>query len=170
MAPQTGPPKQLDIPLKWDHDVGAPARAPEDDPGGGAVRPEKAPLARLWLGILADLGTILLAVGACWMLAALAGASLRVAQLVAGGIAGIEIGGVLLAACLWGWRGSPGMLLVGLSFARPIPVARVLRLSLAWIGSLPLAGVPLVVRRGGVCVAERLARSAVSSHSPRGGA
>ncbi|HYB24153.1 MAG TPA: hypothetical protein VED41_10170 [Solirubrobacteraceae bacterium] len=170
MAPQAGPPKQLEIPLRWDHDPGAPARATEGEPGGGAGRPGRAPLARLWLGILADLGAILLAVGACWTLAALAGASLRAAQLVAGGVAGIEIGGVLLAACLWGWRGSPGMLLVGLTFARPISFARVVRLSLAWIGSLPVAGVPLLVRRSGLCVAERLGGSAVSSHSPRAGA
>jgi hypothetical protein len=72
--------------------------------------------------------------------------------------------------CLWGWRASPGMLLVGIRFSRPIPWLRVCRLWLWWLLSLPLAGIPLLFRRRGESVAERLADGALSLRSLPAGA
>ncbi|MFI5142837.1 MAG: hypothetical protein ACHQQS_05020 [Thermoanaerobaculales bacterium] len=170
MAPRTGPPKQLDIPLMWERDAQATPPTPGSDADADARSAKRAPLGRLWLGALADAGVVLLAIGICWMVVDLTGASLRASQLLVAGLAGLEIASVLIVACLWAWRGSPGMLLLGLSFGQPIPFARVLPLWLAWMGSLPLAGVPLLLRRGGASVAERLAGSAFNFHSPRGSA
>ena len=90
-------------------------------------------------------------------IAAARGAELTPAQLVLAGLAGLEAGSVVALGCFWGWRASPGMLLAGVCFSRPIPWGRVYRLWFCWLLSLGLAGLPLLFRLRGESVAERLA-------------
>jgi hypothetical protein len=151
-------PRQLDIPLVWEKEppVAPPSATepfplPEDD--------EPVGLGRLWLGILADGGAVLLAIGLFWGLAAFLGASLCPPQLAAAGVAGFLCATVVALGCFWGWRGSPGMLLVGVSFSEPQPVARAVRLWTLWLATLPLLGLPLTVRVRGLTGAERAAGS-----------
>jgi hypothetical protein len=171
MAPRSAPPHQLDIPLVWDRDRQGPAQsgAPGAAPGP-AVPASRVGLMRLWVGVLADVGVVLLAIGGAWATAALSGAGLRPAQLLAAAIAGLEASGVLAVSCLWIWRGSPGMLLLKVCFAQPMPMPRAFRLWLAWLASFVLAGTPLLLGRRGPCVAERLAGADLSFRPTPGNA
>jgi hypothetical protein len=170
MPPRTPPPEQLDIPLVW-------GRAGESSPPD-RTEPAQTPRAltplgslwRLWLSTVADAGVVMLLVAGSWGLAGVLGARLEGGQLVLAGLAGLEAASVVAVGCLWGWRASPGMLLVGIRFSRPIPWLRVCRLWLWWLLSLPLAGIPLLFRRRGESVAERLADGALSLRSLPAGA
>jgi hypothetical protein len=97
----------------------------------------------LWVAALVDAGITAVGAAALVALAALLVESIAPGQLVLG--------------CLWGWRATPGMLVLGVCFSEPIPFGRVCRLWLVWLPSLVLAGIPLVVRRRGESAAERLA-------------
>jgi hypothetical protein len=163
-------PRQLDIPLVWEQELPGvppsladpfPPQLEEDEPVG---------LGRLWLGILADGGAVLLAVGLFWSLAAFLGAALRPPQLVVAAIAGFLCATVVALGCFWGWRGSPGMLLVGVSFADPQPFARAIRVWALWIAALPLLGLPLTLRVRGLTGAERAAGSRLRLRPPHAGA
>jgi hypothetical protein len=157
-APRTPPSGQLDIPLVWETEPMAAspgATAPPTEP-----HVELAPLGgtmRLWLAALTDAGVAVLALGVFWGLAGLIASGLAPAQFVFAGVAGLEGVSVVALGCLWGWRATPGMLLVGVCFARPIPFARGCRMWLFWLASLFLLGVPLLIRRRGESVAEKLA-------------
>jgi hypothetical protein len=151
---------QLDVPLVWDR---KPADAPRPaEPPPRPARPA-APWsrARLWVASLADLGVVLLALAASWGTAAAAGASLVPAQLVAAGIAGALAAASLGVGVLWGWRGTPGMVLLRLGFSSPLTLAQGQRVWLGWLASLLLLGVPLLVGRRGRTGAEALAGSEI---------
>jgi hypothetical protein len=165
MPPRTPPPGQLDIPLVWEHgqesppvDREDPARAPSSFTSFGATW-------RLWLSALADAGIVMLLVAGGWGVAAALGAELDGTQLVLAGLVGLEAASVVAVGCLWGWRATPGMLLVRVCFSRPIPWGRVCRLWLYWLLSLLVAGVPLLLRRRGESVAEKLADGTLSFRS-----
>ncbi|NCO69347.1 MAG: hypothetical protein GW878_02345, partial [Acidobacteria bacterium] len=148
---------QLDIPLVWETDQVARA-APDVRGAQRATAPIGKPgVLRLWLAVVCDLGFVVLAVGGAWVGTALLGAALLPAQLAVVAVAGLLLASVLSTGCLWPWRGTPGMLLVGIAFSQPLSFGRVCRLWLVWLGMLPLLGVPLVVSGGGRTVAERLA-------------
>ncbi len=169
MAPRT-PPGQLDIPLVWETGPGQPARdapAPQPDP---AEQPPFHAVLRLWVAVLADAGVVGLAVATFWGLAAALGAVLAPLQFGLAGIVGVAAASVVGLGCLWGWRASPGMLLLGLSFSRPIPFGRVCGTWLLWLLSILVAGLPLLLGRRGACVAERLAGGALSFRSSPGSA
>lgn len=152
---------QLDIPLVWETDQ-APRVYPEPEAGRPAPAPVAKPgVMRLWLAVICDLGLVLLAVGGAWVAAALLGAALLPAQLVAVAAAGLLLASVLSTGCLWPWRGTPGMLLLGIAFSQPLPFGRVWRVWLVWVVTLPLLGMPLVISGGGRTVAERLAGAAL---------
>ena len=149
-APRTPPSGQLDIPLVWDTEpvaAGRGAPAPQPEPQG-----ELAPLAgavRLWLAVLADAGVVVLTLGVFWGVAGLIASGLAPAQFALATAAGMEGASVIALGCLWGWRATPGMLLLGVCFSRPVPFARACRLWLLWLASLPLLGLPLLLRRRG---------------------
>jgi len=164
------PPGQLDIPLIWEP-------RPEDPEGGGREPPSRPPRRetggagswRLWLAALADAGVVVLAVAGGWALAAGVAGGLAPLQLVLAALLGLEVASVVALGCFWGWHGSPGMLLAGLCFSRPIPIGRAFALWLAWLASLLVLGLPLVLRRRGECLAERLAGGTLSYRpSPEG--
>ncbi|HUK13729.1 MAG TPA: hypothetical protein VLW17_10560 [Thermoanaerobaculaceae bacterium] len=163
MPGRSTPPRQLDIPLVWER--GEPPAAPSgpaprrDDPAAAGAR---VGLVRLWVASLADLGLLLLAVGSAWTIAAVGGIAWSQAQLALAALAGLEAVSVLDVACVWIWRGSPGMLLLRTCFAEPMPLRRAFRLWAVWLVSLVAVGVPLLVRRRGSCVAERLAGAPLS--------
>ena len=163
MPARSTPPRQLDIPLVWERGeppVAPPGPAPRrDDPGAGG---ERVGPARLWVASLADLGLVLLAVGSAWAIAAAGGIAWGRTQLALAALAGLEAVSALGVACFWVWRGSPGMLLLRTCFAEPMPLRRAFRLWAVWLVSLVAVGVPLLVRRRGSCVAERLAGARLS--------
>ena len=162
MPQRTPPPGQLDIPLIWEprrEDPAAERPGPAHEPARPASR---AGAWRLWLALLADAGVLVLVVASIWGLAAALGAGLGPAQLVLAGLAGLEAASVVAVGCLWGWRGSPGMLLAGVCFSRPIPFARASRVWVILIVSLLVLGLPLLLRRRGDSVAERLAGGTLS--------
>jgi len=165
MPPRTPPPGQLDIPLVWEHgqerspvDRENPARAPKRPTSFGAAW-------RLWLSALADLGILMVFAAVGWGVAAAAGSGLAGPQLLLAGLAGLEAASAVAVGCLWGWRATPGMLVIGICFTRPIPWGRVFWLWTCWLLSLLVAGVPLLARRRGESVAESLADGALSFRS-----
>ena len=165
MPPRTPSSGQLDIPLVWEHGQEDP-RADREDPAPAPRR--LSPFGgtwRLWLSVLADAGILVLLVAGAWGAAWAMGAELNGAQPVVAGLAGLEAASVLAVGCLWGWRATPGMLLVRVCFSRPIPWGRVCRLWLYWLVSFLAAGVPLLLRRRGESVAERLADGTLSFRS-----
>ena len=170
-APRTPPTGQLDIPLVWETGPAAANRgatAPRPEPPG-----QLAPLAgtmRLWLAVLADAGVAVLALGTFWGVAGVIVFGLAPAQFALASAAGLEGASVVALGCLWGWRATPGMLLLGLCFSRPIPFAQAGRLWLFWLVSLLLLGVPLLFRRRGESVAEKLAGGTLSLRSSLEGA
>jgi hypothetical protein len=166
MPHRTVPPGQLDIPLVWEE---RPDRD-EDRRGESQPRPSQ-PLTpfggtwRLWLAFLADAALIVLAVTALWGVAVARVGALAPGQIGLASSVGLEVATVVSLGCFWGWRASPGMLLAGLCFARPIAFGRTVRLWLCWLVSLPVLGVPLLLRRRGESVAERLAGGSLSYRS-----
>jgi hypothetical protein len=165
-APRTPRSGQLDIPLVWETEPAASGR------GVPALRPqpqgELAPFAgtvRLWLAALADAGVVVLALGVFWGVAGLIASGLAPAQFALASAAGLESASVIALGCVWGWRATPGMVLVGVCFSRPIPFAQACRLWLLWLASLLLLGLPLLLRRRGESVAEMLAGGALNSRS-----
>jgi hypothetical protein len=170
MPPRTPPPGQLDIPLVWGHERGAPLPNREGPSLPSSGLTSSGSLWRLWLGALADAGIVMLFAAGGWGVAAALGAELNRTQLVLAGLAGLETASVIATGCLWGWRATPGMLLLRICFSRPIPWGRVWRLWLCWLPSLLLAGVPLLFRRRGESVAERLADGALNLRSLPAGA
>ena len=171
MAPRTPPPGQLDIPLVWETEPGA---GTQDAPPAPASPPTATgPLpgaARLWAAALVDAGLTAAAAVAFMALGAVLVGGIAPAQLALGAAAGVEAVTVVALACLWAWRATPGMLLLGVCFSQPIPFGRVCTMWLVWLLALPLGGIPLAVRRHGESVAERLAGGVLSSRSPAAGA
>ncbi len=171
MPDRTQPPGQLDIPLVWAADPASEMRGPAPTERPSPAPPSRQASAfRLWGATLADLlitaAAAAVAVGVAAAL--LGGVSPAGAALAA--LAGLETTAVIAVGCLWGWRGTPGMLAAGVCFARPIPFGRACTMWGVWLLSLPLAGVPLVVRVRGESAAERLAGGALSSRSLPAGA
>ena len=161
--PQPVPPR-LDAELAWgrDHSPGS-----SSVPGPGS---QAGTWAQRLVAALADIGVLLLAVGMAWVLAALSGASLNPRQIAVGaGLGALALAPVALA-CLWVWRGTPGMLLLNLGVSRPLPFARAVGVAALWFVSLPLLGLPLSVRWRGESLLDRLAGSRLRFRSPHGGA
>lgn len=160
---QPGSPR-LDAELAWGR---------EHAPGQVGMPRGGSPAGR-WMqflvAALADVGVLLLAVGLAWVVAAASGASLNPAQIALGvGLGSLALAPVALA-CLWVWRGTPGMLLLNLGVSRPMPFSRVVGVAALWFVSLPLLGLPLSVRWRGESLLERLAGSRLRFRSPHGGA
>jgi hypothetical protein len=166
MPPHPARPGQLDIPLVWEAGTsrakggGFEGASPQPPPAVGRVGAW-----RLWLAVLADAGVIVLAVTGVWGVAAVLVGTLGRAQFMLSAAVGLEMATVLALGCLWGWRASPGMLLAGVCFTRPIPFGQTVRLWLYWLASLLVLGLPLVLRHRGVSLAERLAGGTLSLRS-----
>ncbi len=150
-------PEQLDIPLVWEAEENA---EPSPAPKGGSLRQAgeaaRPGWGRLVLAAVADAGLALLFAAAAGLLAMLAGANLDPPQLVVAAVAGVEILSVVNIAVLWAWRGTIGMLLMGVTFSVPFGFGQAGGVWALCAASLPLAGVPLVLGRRGL---ERLAGS-----------
>jgi hypothetical protein len=166
MEPTRGP---LDQPLVWDRPPSGPHQAPRP-----RVRPsvpgQRWSRARLWVATLADLGVVLLSLAAVWGIAAVLGAALTPPQLAASGLAGLLLAAVLGVGAFWGWRASPGMALLRLRFAAPLPLGLAIRVWLGWLCALPFAGIPLQLGGRGRTLAERLAGSEVTLQTLPGSA
>jgi hypothetical protein len=165
------PPGHLDVPLVWGgetRDQGSSSAGvprPQGDSRSQGIR-----LWELWIAYLADTGIVLLCIGSTWVLAAVGGAGLNPLQIVLSAIVGVEIAAFVITATVWTWRGSPGMLLANLVFAKPVALSDALALCFIWHLVLPVLGLPLLVRRRGATWAERLAGAAINPRSPRGAA
>lgn len=161
--PQPQPPG-LDAELAWGE-----ARRPEPEPVSPRA-PSAGRLGQLVIAALADFGTLGLAVALAWVVAALAGASLSPPQIALGAAAGALVLAPVALACLWVWRGTPGMLLVAVGAARPVPLGRALAVAAIWFAALPVLALPLGVRWGGRSILERLMGAELSSRPPHGSA
>jgi len=165
MSPGRDPTRgQLDIPLVWETDpkpeTPAVATGKADPPR--PAEPVPAPFGRLVLAAFADLGVTLLALASAWTVAVAAGVTATTGQLIAIAVVGLEVAAVATCSALWGWRGTPGMLLLDVAFERRLASGAVPRVWLAWLVTLPLGGLPLLVGRWGGRGLERLAGTAVS--------
>jgi hypothetical protein len=164
--PRTPPPGQLNVPLVWEHGREQSERETlGDSPSQPSAAVKLAGTWRLWLGALADAGMVVLAAACGWVVAVAQGVDLGPAQLVLTGLAGVEVASVVALGCVWGWRASPGMLLAGVCFSRPIPWGRACKLWVWWLLSLVVLGFPLLIRLRGESVAERLAGGNLSFRS-----
>lgn len=160
-------PEQLDIPLVWEKDGGtegvteAPAarRTSARPPAGCGVL-------RLGMAALADLGFTLVGIAAAGAAALVAGADLGPAQMVAGAVAGVELVSIVAVAVLWGWRATPGMLVLNARFDIALPLGRAAVCWLAWLALLPVAALPLLLGHRGRRPLERLAGGLVSCRPP----
>jgi hypothetical protein len=107
-------------------------------------------------GAVLDLGAVLLALAAAWVAAALAGVTMLSGQIAVAALFGCELLSVVALGCLWGWGGTPGLLLVGVRASSQVVLPRALDFWLAWLVSLPLLALPLLIGRRGRRPAERL--------------
>jgi hypothetical protein len=162
-------PGHLDVPLMWGREVrgSSPSRPPQVQ----AMEPvRRVHLWEVWIAYLADTGVVLLCVGTAWVLAALGGAGLNPLQIVLAAAVGVEVAMFMITATVWAWRGTPGMLLANLTFGKPLALVDALVVCAVWMLALPFVGVPLLLRRRGVTLAEHLAGADLRSRSPRGDA
>jgi hypothetical protein len=150
-------PEQLDVPLVWEVEPAPPVAPRADDPFPENRPPPPAGAGWLLLAAAADAGILASLVGGGWALAALCGAQLKPLQLAAAGLLGGEVATILAVTCLFGWRGTPGMLLATLNFSVPATLPRSFGLWAAWAASLPLLGLPVIVGGRGRRAVERLA-------------
>jgi hypothetical protein len=158
---------QLDVPLVWEVDPIPPA--PEQLPGDPFPRAgaEPAPFTGLLQAALVDGGLALLVFGVLGLLVVVQGVDLDSRQVVAVGVAGLEVLLVLVTGALWGWRGTPGMVMVGMTFGTPLVLGRAVVVAAVWLFGVPVLALPLLVGRRGSRPLERLAGTPVSSRSPR---
>ena len=165
MSP-TDPRIQLDVPLVW---AGEPAEPDEPSPRApsppSAARDRGNGALRVVAAALADLGIVVLLFAVTWIVASVGTAGLGPAALVLVALAGLEAATVGFTAWLWGFRGTPGMLLLDVCFVSPLPPGRALTVWLVWLVALPLAGIPLLVHRGGERLLDRLAGTALRARS-----
>ncbi|MGE5235665.1 MAG: hypothetical protein ACM3O7_04910 [Acidobacteriota bacterium] len=160
--PRSRPPEQLDIPLVWEVEREPPPAQPGEDPPPPEPTHQPCGPAALLTGAAADLGVTLLALALPWAIADALGASAGPEQFALIVCVGVELAAVTTVSCLWGWRGTPGMLLLKVGAAQPLPLARALRFWMVWFALLPVLAVPLAVGRRGRRLADQLAGSAVS--------
>jgi hypothetical protein len=168
MGATRGPHDQLDVPLVWDRTPSGPQTPPPEPRRPAAPPRPRWSRARLWVATLADLGVVLLSLAATWGVAATLGASLYPPQLAAAGLAGLLLAAVLGVGAFWGWRASPGMALLRLRFAAPLSLGTAAKVWLGWLFFLLLAGIPLLLGRRGRTLAEVMAGSEITLHSPPG--
>jgi len=160
------PAKQLDMPLVWElepiPDEPTGGEGPFAPPPARAARPSSG---RLVLAAVADLGALLLGVALAWVVTAVLGGALDPFRLVLAALVGVEIFAVVGVACLWSWRGTLGMLLLGATLEGPLPFGRAAGVWVWWLVCLPLAGLPLVMGSDGKRGLERVAGVRVSLRS-----
>jgi len=161
MAQPPRPGGRLDAPLVWERGGGAAGGAPSRRAPPPRVR------WRLWLGTLADLGSVLALAGCVLGVAAGRGVSLGPGQLLLGAICALLVAAAAGTASLWIWRAFPGMTLTGACFAAAVPLSRALWSSLIWLVCLPLLGVPLLLGGRGGTLAERLVGARLDRRSQR---
>jgi hypothetical protein len=154
-------PEQLDIPLVWEAPPGGAAAPPKTQ------APPRQPLRacsslRLLVAALGDLGLALVLFALVGVVALAFGAVLSPGQLVLLALAGTELASTVAVGCLWGWRATPGMALLGANFVRPLTLQRSWMVWLAWFVLLPVAALPLLAAPRGRRPLERLARAEVS--------
>lgn len=144
-------PEQLDIPLVWDRAEEAGQLSPT---AGAPASPRPAPTpawrARIVLASIADAGITLVSCAASAAVAVGAGVVLSPGQLLLASLVGIQVTSFVAVSVLWAWRGTPGMLLMDVSFNSPLGVAAAARVWLVWVALLPLAGIPWIFRRHGL--------------------
>ncbi len=166
MSPKDRP-EQLDIPLVWEQDGGADETAePRRSPGRPARPAAGCGTFRLGAAALADLGFTLAGVAGVGAVALLAGAELVPVQMAGGALVGLELATVVGAAVLWGWRATPGMMVLNARFDTRLPLGRAVACWLAWMAVLPVAALPLLLGRRGRRPVERLAGGSLSCRPP----
>jgi hypothetical protein len=83
-------------------------------------------------------------------------------QIAVAALFGCVLLSVVALGCLWGWGGTPGLLLVGVRTSSQIALSRALDFWLAWLVLLPLLALPLLIGRRGTRPAERLVGASFS--------
>ncbi len=168
--PLHGTPDHLDVPLVWAGRERDKGERTGGAPGGaGAHASAPGPLG-LWSAVLVDAGMVVAAVVMSLGGTAALGAELGPGQIVLAGLAGLELATVVGCGCLWGWRATPGMLLLRLCFSQSLPWGRVYGLWISWLLSMPLVGFPLLLAPRGERLAERLAGGSLTYRSSGEGA
>ncbi|MFZ5786719.1 MAG: hypothetical protein ACOY3Y_09785 [Acidobacteriota bacterium] len=160
--PRPRPPEQLDIPLVWEHEPLA-ERAPRPS-GATTSRPAHAPcgFGRMLLAAITDLGALLATLAVPFAVSLVAGVSANPMQAILTAAAGLLAAAAIWVGCLWGWRGTPGQLLLKSCASQPLTLGRAAALWLAWTAALPAFGVPLLIGRSGRRLVERVAGSPFS--------
>jgi hypothetical protein len=150
-------PEQLDIPLVWDRPESAAGLTPPGEQPR-MTRRGPPPCGHLTLlgGAVLDLGAVLLALASAWLAAALTGVTMLPGQIAVAALLGVGLASVVAVGCLWGWGGTPGLLLVGVRASSQVALPRALDFWLAWLVTLPLLALPLLIGRRGTRPAERL--------------
>jgi hypothetical protein len=155
--PRSRLPEQLDIPLVWDRPESAAGPPPPGEQRRTARRgPPACGYLSLLGGAVLDLGALLLALAVAWVAAALTGVTMLPGQIAVAALFGVELASAAAVGCLWGWGGTPGLLLVGVRASSQVALPRALDFWLAWLVTLPLLALPLLVGRRGTRPAERL--------------
>jgi hypothetical protein len=161
-VPRPRPPEQLDIPLVWEREPTS-ERAPRP-PEAAPVRLARRPCAfgRLLLAAVTDLGALLATLAAPFGVSLVAGVSANPLQALLTASAGLLAVGAIWVGCLWGWRGTPGQLLLKTCANQPLTLGRAAALWLSWTATLPVLGLPLLIGRPGGRLVERVAGSPFS--------
>lgn len=160
--PRPRPPEQLDIPLVWEHEP--PAERPPRAPDAAPARPTHRPcgLGRMLLVAVTDLGALLVTLAVPFVISLVVGVSASPLQVGLTASAGLLAAAVIWVGCLWGWRGTPGQLLLKSCANQPLSLGRAGALWLSWTATLPVFGLPLLIGRPGRRLVERLAGSPFS--------
>lgn len=159
-------PEQLDIPLVWERERASECTPAKREPVSVLRRPDfpsPAWRGKVFLAAVADFGFALLAAVLAGTVALFVGAALAPVQLAIAGLAGIQVTGTAAVAILWVWRGTPGMLLMGVHFGTALELGRAASVWVLWALSLPLAGLPWLIHRR---ILERVARAPITGSLP----
>ncbi len=116
----------------------------------------------MFLAAVIDMGALLATLAVPFGVSIVAGASANPLQALPTATAGLLVVAAIWVGCLWGWRGTPGQLLLKTRANQPLTLGRAAALWLLWTATLPALGLPLLIGRPGRRLVERVAGSPFS--------